>query len=485
MKLQSKILISIIATIVVIVAAMQFFQQRGSGELLRRSASANLLDAKDKQWEVAGRILQASDTALVTAMKAGDMEMVDQIIASQKSVKGVLELSLHDRNGRVALSSDPARLKQDLPEELKPTLLSSSDTQKRLTADAFEIYQPIPVTPACLECHANYKTTKIGGVITYRYSTAGLAETRRQWDGIIGEVGRSLLTQAVVESILLLGSVGIVVALVIRNMVALPINRITAAIGAEASDLEYAAGQVAESSKILADGASNQAASLEESSASLEEVSSMTKRNAENAKTASESATLACRSADEGAEHMAALRDAMSEINTASEDIAKILKTIDEIAFQTNILALNAAVEAARAGETGMGFAVVAEEVRNLAQRSAQAARDTASKIDGSVEKSRHGAAITVKASKSFTEIQDRVRRLEELISEISKASDEQLEGITQITTAVSEMDKVTQHNASAAEEGAAAAMQLNTQSGALNETVARLSRLVRGGQPR
>jgi len=182
---------------------------------------------------------------------------------------------------------------------------------------------------------------------------------------------------------------------------------------------------------------------------------------------------------------MTALRDAMSGIKSASEDITKILKTIDDIAFQTNVLALNAAVEAARAGEAGLGFAVVAEEVRNLAQRSAQAARETADKIEGSVAKSHVGVEITAEVSTSFTEIQTRVRQLDQLIGEIARASSEQQQGISQVTTAVAEMDKVTQQNAASAEESASAALQLNKQSGNLKDTVAELACLVRGSATR
>ena len=482
MKLQTKIIVSTLSTIVVIVAATQLVQQTRSQALLQKEATRNLGEAQEIQWDVARRVLQASETEIVGAMTAGEMDTVQKLVAAQNSVKGVLELSLHDHNGRVAYSSDPGRMKKDLPESLKTVLLSSPEMQKRLTPEAFEIYEPIPVTPACIECHPNYKTAKIGGVITYRYSTAGLTEARQQWNRTIDEIGSSLLMQAGVSSALLLILVGSVLTLIVHNLVARPIDRIAKAIGEGAAEVEQAASQLSDSSKSLADGASSQAASLEESSASLEEISSMTQRSTEVAKAANESAAQTCRSADAGGQSIRALSDAMSGIKAASEDITKILKTIDEIAFQTNILALNAAVEAARAGEAGMGFAVVAEEVRNLAQRCAQAARDSAVMIEGSVAKSRQGVNITTEVSKSFSEVQNRVRQLEQQVAEISRASSEQQNGISQINIAVSQMDKVTQHNAASAEEGASAAMQLNKQSAALKESIARLTHLIQGG---
>ncbi len=205
-----------------------------------------------------------------------------------------------------------------------------------------------------------------------------------------------------------------------------------------------AAGQITSSSQVLAEGASVQAASLEESSASLEEINSMTKRTSENARRIQETVRQANTSADAGARHMLSMQEAMQAISTASEDITKILRTIDEIAFQTNILALNAAVEAARAGEAGSGFAVVAEEVRALAQRSATAAKETAEKIEASVAKSRQGVEISGAIAKNFEEIQQEVRSLGHLIDEIAQATQEQSQGIGQVTGSVSKMETVT-----------------------------------------
>lgn len=242
-----------------------------------------------------------------------------------------------------------------------------------------------------------------------------------------------------------------------------------------------AAGQVSGSSQSLAEGASAQAASLEETGASLEEMSSIIRRNADNAQRSNELARQARDAAERGSADMQAMSAAMSAIKTSSDDIAKIIKTIDEIAFQTNILALNAAVEAARAGEAGMGFAVVADEVRNLAQRSAQAAKETAAKIAGAIGNTTQGVEISGKVANALSEIVTKAREVDELVAEVATASREQTQGIAQINSAVGQMDQVTQSTAANAEESAAAAEQLNAQAQMMKTSVAQLLCLIDG----
>jgi methyl-accepting chemotaxis protein len=210
-------------------------------------------------------------------------------------------------------------------------------------------------------------------------------------------------------------------------------------------------------------------------------MSSMTKRNAENSQKANELAKQARAAADKGVGDMQAMSLAMEAIKASSDDIAKIIKTIDEIAFQTNILALNAAVEAARAGEAGMGFAVVADEVRNLAQRSAQAAKETAAKIEGAISKTRQGVELNRQVTQTLNEIVTKAHQVDELAAEVAGASHEQTQGIMQINIAVGQMDKVTQSNAASAEESAAAAAELNAQAATMKDSVARLAQLVSG----
>ncbi|MEY2881289.1 MAG: hypothetical protein RLZZ15_3669, partial [Verrucomicrobiota bacterium] len=274
-------------------------------------------------------------------------------------------------------------------------------------------------------------------------------------------------------------ALGVTCALVIVASLRRALGPIAASLSAGAEEVASAAGQVTTSAQSLAEGASESAASLEETSASLEEITSMTKRNAESAAQAKELSAQTRAAADAGAADMAQMKGAMDAIKLSAGEIAKIVKTIDEIAFQTNILALNAAVEAARAGEAGMGFAVVAEEVRSLAQRSAQAAKETAAKIEDSVARSEHGVQISTQVAASLQRIVERAATVDALVAEIAVASHEQSQGIGQVNTAVTQMDKVTQANAGSAEESAAAAEELSAQSAELRRLVGGLGVLV------
>ena len=302
-----------------------------------------------------------------------------------------------------------------------------------------------------------------------------------------GEYVAASVTAASQANYVILGSagfaiiLGILIGIVIIRGLGKTLSGLAEALGGGSEQVASAAGQVSTASQSLAEGSSEQAASIEETSASLEEMSSMTKRNAENAQKANDLARDARTAAERGSGEMQAMAEAMQSIANSSDDIAKIIKTIDEIAFQTNILALNAAVEAARAGEAGMGFAVVADEVRNLAQRSAQAAKETAAKIESATNNSAQGVLISDKVAEVLTEIVTKVRQVADLVEEVSGASREQTQGITQVNIAISQMDKVTQSNAANAEESAAAAEELNAQAAAMRESVGKLLQLIDG----
>jgi methyl-accepting chemotaxis protein len=274
---------------------------------------------------------------------------------------------------------------------------------------------------------------------------------------------------------------GVGLAAFITRSITKPINEIIEGLRSGSQQTASASGQVAAASQSLAEGASEQAASIEETTASVEEMSSMTRNNASNARQADEQMTEAGKVVTRGQESMGELARAIDQIKASSDETAKIVKTIDEIAFQTNLLALNAAVEAARAGEAGKGFAVVAEEVRNLAQRSAEAARNTSDLIEQSVRNAEQGVSVTRQCSEAFQAVTDSSTKVAQLVNEIASASEEQAQGIDQINTAVTQMDQVTQKNAANAEESASASEELSAQAEELNGMVARLELLVRG----
>ncbi len=248
-----------------------------------------------------------------------------------------------------------------------------------------------------------------------------------------------------------------------------------------ADSVASASTQISGSSQQLAAGATEQAASIEESSASLEEMASMTRQNSDNSQQAdslmNEANTVVTRASEEVGE----LTTSMAAITSASEETQKIVKTIDEIAFQTNLLALNAAVEAARAGEAGAGFAVVADEVRNLALRAADAAKNTSDLIEDTYKRVQNGAVLVEKTKGAFAEIERSTAKVGELVAEIAAASREQAQGIEQVNTAVTEMDKVVQTNAATSEESASSSEEMNAQAEHMKDLVGELVALVDG----
>ncbi|SFN17992.1 methyl-accepting chemotaxis protein [Variovorax sp. OV329] len=243
-------------------------------------------------------------------------------------------------------------------------------------------------------------------------------------------------------------------------------------IKASTDSILVASGQIASGNQDLSSRTEEQASSLEQTAASMEELTSTVKQNADNARQANQLAMSASQVAVKGGTVVGQVVDTMASINASSKKIVDIIGVIDGIAFQTNILALNAAVEAARAGEQGRGFAVVASEVRNLAQRSAAAAKEIKSLIDDSVGKVKAGSELVGEAGHTMQEIVGSVQRVTDIMGEITAASHEQTQGIEQINQAISQMDQVTQQNAALVEEAAAAAAALQEQAGGLSKVV-------------
>jgi methyl-accepting chemotaxis protein/methyl-accepting chemotaxis protein-1 (serine sensor receptor) len=286
----------------------------------------------------------------------------------------------------------------------------------------------------------------------------------------------SYVTVAVFSLLVL--AISVLIMIVLR-LVSSSLRKAIGELSEGAGQVASAAGQISSASQSLAHGASEEAASLEETSASSEEINSMARKNAENSEAANILVTRSQSRFSESNLHLESMMAAMADIQASSDKVSKIIKLIDEIAFQTNILALNAAVEAARAGEAGMGFAVVADEVRNLAQRCAQAAKDTSALIEESIAKSNDGKTKVDRVAVAMRSITEDSVKVKTLVEEVTLGSQEQTKGIEQIARALTQMEQVTQQSAASAEESAAAAEELNAQASTLMEVVGTLSRMV------
>ena len=330
------------------------------------------------------------------------------------------------------------------------------------------LIRPILNEKKCNHCHG--ASRKVLGGMMVRQSLAGMENSL---DGLRNKN-------------IIVGLLGVILAvaslyLLITLKVVKPIKLLTQILRDGADEVADAAGGVAGSSHTLAGGASQQAASLEETSAAFEQIAAMTRRNDDSASQADILVKNTLGKVDDASNFMNDLDKSHKEIVTASEETQKIVNTIDEIAFQTNLLALNAAVEAARAGEAGAGFAVVAEEVRNLAMRSAEAARTTSNLIETTVTKIAEGESLGRKTNEAFAVVIEEVAKVGSLIGDIVIASHEQTEGVEQINTTMSQIDGVVQQNAANAEEIASAVEELNAQAEETKNIVQQLEIIVEG----
>ena len=325
------------------------------------------------------------------------------------------------------------------------------------------------------------KTSPIMDAIQKNASQLGEA-SRKRHDAAMAAIesmtDRGALITLVLTIFVLLG--GVAAFAIVVGMVK-SLREIAADVAAGAAQVATAAAQVSQASQSLAQGSSEQAASLEETSASTEEINSMARRNTENSQTAAGLVTQSGERFVETNQSLDSMVVAMGEIHTSSGKISKIIKVIDEIAFQTNILALNAAVEAARAGEAGMGFGVVADEVRNLAQRCASAASDTASLIEDSIAKSTGGQTKVDAVAGAIRTISAEAAQVKTLVDEVYLGSEEQAKGIDQIGKAIARMEQLTQKTAATAQESASAATEMNGQAASMQEVANRLTIMLDG----
>ncbi len=395
------------------------------------------------------------------------------------------EITVLDSVGNIIVDYDPTVQKtEDVVHDME-VLLKFNLADKGVEAAQEAVAGK---TGALWSYHARKQITQAAG---YTHLRGALGFPGMNWsvlvrapkDDVVALAGVRQIQRNVVITIVAALVAIIVIGSMLGRRFAAPFIAATHQLKRVAEGVFAISGELSASSQQLSEGATEQAANLEETSASLEEMSSMTQQNADNARQADAMAKEARGAADKGREIMGRMDKAIGEIKTSSDQTAKIIKTIDEIAFQTNLLALNAAVEAARAGEAGKGFAVVAQEVRTLAQRSAEAAKDITSLITESQTNADNGVGVSHEVGQILGQIGESISKVAQLIGEVSASTGQQSQGIDQITTAVSQLDQVTQTNAASAEEAAGVSEELTAQAEEMRQMVESLAAIVGSGK--
>jgi methyl-accepting chemotaxis protein len=454
------------------------------GTIIYFNSSDQRKSMKTEVQQTAQIVADSVYNGMLYPMSVGDDKTVKQQLNDLKKNLHGVEILIFGFDKLATYASEKEKTGTDLTKQIGSADLTMAidqmlrDGQPPKTAyeesiegkSYLSVLRPILNEKRCFHCHGQSHSV-LGGLMVRQnveliYSD--LAKLRNK-NIIIGVVGSFIMLLAL--------------SFIISKFVIRPISRLIEDLSECSVQVASASSQVSSTSQSLADGGPQQAAALEETSASIEEMASMTKRNAENANQANSLMVDTGQVVDHATQSMTQLTESMKEISSASEETAKIVKTIDEIAFQTNLLALNAAVEAARAGEAGSGFAVVADEVRNLAMRAAEAAKSTSQLIEGTVQKIKKGSEIVSKATEDFASVATGAKKVGEIVAEISAASNEQAQGVDQINKAIAEINTVVQQNAANAEESASAAEVMNAQAEHMRAIVHELATVVGGNQ--
>lgn len=424
-------------------------------ELVQSGANAGLLNDRVMKADSANRIIK-----IMLDMKVERRNYV--ITKDEKSAKSVQNLSNNIKN-------EAENLLKTLKREQNIKQINDVTNALDTYLKNFNKYVDLTKTQIKAE-NTMLKDAKEAREQCYRTQ----ADQKKKLEAVITSTNLIIISGALIAIIL-----GIAMSYFITRSITKPLNTAINSLTESSEQVASGSQQVSVASQKLAEGASESAASLEETSASLEEIAAMSQSNSTSSEKADEIAQNTTQIVNRANESMVTLKIAIEDINKTSEQTVKIIKVIDDIAFQTNLLSLNAAVEAARAGEAGMGFAVVADEVRNLAQRTSEAAKSTAELIENSIKNIKEGFTLTQNTEKEFIQVVESMVKLKELIGEVTSSSQEQSKAIEQVSITVATMNQVTQNNASSSEESASASEELGAQAQSMITIVDSLNQII------
>jgi methyl-accepting chemotaxis protein len=486
MKFQTRLIGAFVGTVVVVVAVVGIVQLLSSRQLVHRLGQENLALLEQQQLTRAAGVNEAIQFSMRKFLDKGEMEVFGEIAALQKNVEGFKEFSLYNEKGVITYSSDKASLKQSLAPELKPALYSKGGSLVRETNQLVEIYQPQVARKSCTECHTDWKEGNIYGVTVCRFTTEAMSAMGSQCQAGIERNNLAGLRDGI-AAVSAGALFACAIAYFVTRSVTRPVVRLAAQLSAVSGDTSAAAVELAKASQTLASAASQQAAGAEESAASITTMRDQTRASMDLTNEAADLMRANIRTSGESRRAMADMNRRMAEMHADSREITKIITGIDQIAFQTKLLALNAAVEAARAGEVGAGFAVVAEEVRGLALRSAEAAKSTQNLLE------RMGRQITENATASkgvninFEAIVETANVIGGKVETLRATSQEIVSGLGQVNTASLLTAKTAQDVASVSEETGAASEEVSAQAKSMRHIASELNTIVYGsrGEPR
>lgn len=503
MDFRMKLVLVGVAQLVAVTAVLFIGYARDQKEQIQRQyvekARGVILTAESAREEMGKRWDSGmlSPEQLQTWAKAGETEKILQAVPVVMAWRSAMAKAKEGGYEFKVPKFSPRNPKNE-PDELEAGVLKklvSENLQEHYELDqgsnTIRYFRPVRLTPECLLCHGDPTTSASlwgnnegldptgGRMENWKEGEVhGAFEVIQSLDEADRQIAASLRRGAAIVGILVVAAAGmlywVTTRVVVRNLLN-PVKAIASELNEGSNQVTSAAGEIAGASQMLAEGATQQASSLAETTQTLKDVTVMAQKNAENADKVSAVSQQTRAAAEEGDRTVRRLTTAMEAINESSSKITQINQVIGEIAFRTNLLALNAAVEAARAGEHGRGFAVVADEVRGLAQRAAEAARETTRLIENSVDRIREGSEAASDVGKKLHAIVENVQEASDLVQGITQASRDQEQGLKQLDSSMTQLNQITQQNASGAEESAAASEQLSAQAESVKATVGRL----------